>query len=498
MFQYNYHHCSTRIKDLIHRQLNNIKLHTQEANTYLLNKLMSDHYRSINNINSYIDQDISITNLANQFHVALDIHTQLIIAIQQEKLNTLLTFVNNYESIMLTNRSNPLLPISSPNFPEEVTYENIRQFYIQSVNNRYSVAVDVNNYFNMSSTYVLIIYQAVTVNDKTDLSIVTNDINRFDQKMKVFTDVCRPGVSIETIKRYLRDHSRSEESGIVSDHDTLPRGTSSFNFITNQNFSIDSVRCDLHDIVNFRLNQRTVQGLVIGFKFKDSLFEKWEDVKKAIEGKSNVCEYVVIPLVGIDSNYTKDIQQGKVQYIKSINNSVTNRLLSPNSWYELLSNSGQIQVKLLDDVTKSVEAMGLGSIRKTIQLKQTGGVVFKYKRFNKKTKGKNEEQVIHSALFHHSPANKDFKFLIEDIRFLFPSIKGFILPKDKSLKVGAIVTVNMNDGVKNIDQYIVKNITRYKNSRPLKSNKDIHSLDVVTIENNRELTKIEAKNLKVV
>lgn len=192
---------------------------------------------------------------------------------------------------------------------------------------------------------------------------------------------------------------------------------------------------------------------------------------------------------------------GKILFVNMVNSSISkNKDLQ--KYYTILHTVQVVKYRFNSSIQATIDLMGMSTTRNTLVASMVKPMMFNYKKFNKKVKVGDKEQVeaIHTVVVVNPATGKDVKFLISDIHLLLPNLKGYNFPKERVIKAGSIVYVKNTSEIVPTQRYVVKEITRHKVSSPLQHNhRTLQKMDVVVIEdeNTNQILKVQAVNLKL-
>lgn len=183
--------------------------------------------------------------------------------------------------------------------------------------------------------------------------------------------------------------------------------------------------------------------------------------------------------------------------------------------YNLDKKAIQVYEKVWFDMTSASvdtdqENKILTKLNYTILDGELSGRVFGFAPSKKELVGTKPERLVfevgeslklgtttHYAIIYHPGRDKNLKFCIADLQLTLPSLVGYNLPKDKTLRLGDTVVIK---GSENKELFKIAQVVKHDTSKRLCKNSINRQLDIVTLVNLETGNQVKqyAKNLKVI
>lgn len=248
----------------------------------------------------------------------------------------------------------------------------------------------------------------------------------------------------------------------------------------------------VYDIVDFRVGNHWTRGLVLGFKYKNQIYTDKAVMEQELGDKwtGNVT-YGIYCLNNIPSQRDPrkmEHKKGAITFTTDLAGYYSPEELGKQYYKELSVAGIQVQIRTIH---RSIALLGLNKIRTQLQQQYVGWQDFNFRTLDKRIEG--VQTTLCCAGFTH-PNGTIYNILLEDCEIKYPSLKGYNLPKDRTIRKGSTVYVR-DKAVPSDKKYIVQSTKRYQNSCRLKGSPDLQKLDVVVLSDKVNTLKTFAKNL---
>lgn len=235
---------------------------------------------------------------------------------------------------------------------------------------------------------------------------------------------------------------------------------------------------------------RRVTSIILGYKHNNKIYSAMSELISTITGYKTKVEFSI----GNIDYLIKDFDGTTFTQVRVAPASHVGRALDDSTTIKDFIQAFKIKVA---DSTLSARVFGLATVKSKIVGDLVKGVNIE---FGKVSKTGQDTYYATIPIPQDSTESRKVKFCLADLEIIIPTIKGYNIPKDKTIRVGNLVKPINTKGSKleYSKQYTVIAIKPNQSSKRISARSENKKLDVITLANGSNTYNCYAKTLKLI